>query len=123
MTLKRCMQGFLLFCAFLLCTTSRDARAQHRPPSAIEECANEIPTLPIDVVTTTTGNFFVPPKSSSAQGCESFTWIQFPGNVKNIRVAGDYAGPNITGPDIVQARWDCNHSTISYALYKKLPNR
>ena len=111
MTLKRCMQGFLLFCAFLVCTTSRDARA-HDPPS-IEQCASEIPTLPIDAVTTTTGSFLVP--GFFDQGCRSFTWVQFPGNVKSIRLFGLYAGANINS-----SAWDCNHSTISYALYKKL---
>jgi len=53
--------------------------------------------------------------------CESYGWLVLPGQYGYITLQPYYNGPNINWFSDDQNAWDCNHSSIEYAVYAWFP--
>jgi hypothetical protein len=63
---------------------------------------------------------FLPAK---AQGdpCDSYAWAMLPGRYGFLTLAPYYAGTDISMFSAAQNAWDCNHSSVEYAVYALFP--
>ena len=92
----------------------------HHPlsgPDLLQSCVHGLNTnaLPLDRVITGLPNWdLVPSYNDPSQSeCANFGWAGF-----SVRTGPFTVTPTFSGPNINTSAWDCNHSSVTYGLYR-----
>jgi hypothetical protein len=59
------------------------------------------------------------PSKGGGDLCSGYTWTQITGAMDSLTLAAFYGGPDINRFSDDQNAWDCNHSSMEYAVFVK----